>query len=98
MEEACKCGAIQRTVQASNEVTFKVATKLRHVYWSIYIDVSKTDSDLLWRGQESKKRLLDPEEITQILQTVDTSTSFDEAAYQLRRSQQQRNRCGFRGT
>jgi hypothetical protein len=64
----------------------------------IFIDVSKTDNALLWRGQASKKRLLDPEEITQILRTVDSSSSFDEAAYQLRRPQPQRHRRAFRGS
>jgi len=55
--------------------------KFRHVYWLIFTDVSKTDNALVRRGQASKKRLLDPEEITQILHTVDSSSSFDEAVY-----------------
>ena len=64
---------------------------------TLFTGVAKTDNALLWRGQASKERLLDPEETTQILRTVDSSSSFDEVAYQLRRPQT-RHRSGFRGS
>jgi hypothetical protein len=55
------------------ELIFKAATVLRHVYWWILIDVSKTRNVLLWRGQTSKKRLLELDEITRIFRTVESS-------------------------